>query len=102
MEFGKDLGFQNIILEGDTLDIVQILQKEYQSWSRYGNLIEDLKTLLNSLMSWHVHHVKREANTTAHCLANVTLEQASEQIWIEEYLTVIHEIVRSEIIYNFS
>lgn len=96
MEFGKDLGFQNIILEGDTLDIVQILQKEYQSWSRYGNLIEDLKTLLNSLMSWRVHHVKREANTAVHRLANVALQQASKQICIVEYPTIIHDIVSSK------
>jgi hypothetical protein len=57
VEFGKDLGIQNIILEGNALDIVHALLKEEQFWSRYGNLLNNSKTLLNSLQSWYVNHV---------------------------------------------
>lgn len=57
VEFGRDLGIQNTILEGNALDIVHALRKEEQSWSRYGNLLDNSKTLLNSLQSWYVNHV---------------------------------------------
>ena len=48
--------------------------------SQYGNVIDDLNMVLNSLYSWHVQHVKRLANIVAHCLVKVTLQQLSEQI----------------------
>lgn len=60
------------------------------------NLIDVFKTLLNIFQLWHVNHVKREVNMTAHCLAKVALQQSSEQIWMEDYLAFIHDIVISE------
>ena len=41
--FCRDLGLKNVILEGDTLNIVHVLHKEEHSWSRYGNLLADTK-----------------------------------------------------------
>lgn len=67
-----------------------------QVWNRYGNLIEDSKTLLNSISSWRAHHVQREANSVAHFLAKEALLQVSEKFWIEEYLAILHDIVKSE------
>jgi len=71
VKFGIDLGMQNIMLEGD-----HDVRREEQSWSRYGNLIDVFKTLQNSFQSWHVNHVKMEANMTAHCLAKAALQQS--------------------------
>ncbi|GLT54215.1 hypothetical protein SLA2020_274320 [Shorea laevis] len=87
-EFGKDFRFQNIILKGVALKIVQALQKEeqVQVWNRYGNLIEDSKTLLNSISSWRAHHVQREANSVAHFLAKEALLQVSENFGLKNIL----------------
>lgn len=45
--FGSDLGFQRVNLEGNALEIVNVLQHASSFWSRYGQLIEDVR--LNSL-----------------------------------------------------
>jgi hypothetical protein len=50
VEFNRDMGFQNIIIEGDALEVVNALQKGY-CWSEYRQLIEDAKVILNSLQS---------------------------------------------------
>jgi hypothetical protein len=39
--FDIDLGFQRIIIEGDTLKIVHASKYDNSCWSRYGQLIED-------------------------------------------------------------
>lgn len=49
MEFSRDLGIQNIILEGDALNIIQALQKERQALSWYGQLIDDAKTVYSKV-----------------------------------------------------
>ncbi|GLT53638.1 hypothetical protein SLA2020_268960 [Shorea laevis] len=43
------LGFQRVILEGDALAIVQALQQTMPSWCKYGQIIADTRTILNSL-----------------------------------------------------
>lgn len=47
----KELGFHNIILEDDALKIVHVLCNEAQLWSRYENLIDDSKLILDGLKS---------------------------------------------------
>jgi hypothetical protein len=78
VEFSRDLEMQNIILEGDALEIAHALQKEGQFWSRYGQLIVDAKKMLKSLR--YVRHVKREANIVVHYLVKAAIQQSFEQI----------------------
>jgi hypothetical protein len=44
VEFSRELGFQNIIMEGDALEIVHALQKEGCYWT-YRQLVEDANLL---------------------------------------------------------
>lgn len=86
----------NVILDGDAMEIVHALWNNDQSWSRYGNLIDDAKILLHSLQLWHVMHTKWEANMAAHLMAKAALQQSVEEIWMEDYHVFLHNIVISE------
>lgn len=46
VEFGRSLGIHNIILEDNAMKVVHAFRKEDQSWSRYGNLIDNAKITL--------------------------------------------------------
>jgi hypothetical protein len=59
----------NVILEGDFMEVVQALSKEECSWGRYGILINDAKLLLLCVQQWSICHVKRQANEVAHRIA---------------------------------
>jgi hypothetical protein len=37
-----DLGFQRVIIDGDTLKIVHALRHENSYWSSYSQLLEDI------------------------------------------------------------
>lgn len=76
VEFSQQLGYTNVILEGDSLEVIQALRSEESSWNQYGvcgHLMEDAKNLLHSCQVWRVNHVKREANEIAHRLAKRAL-----------------------------
>jgi ribonuclease HI len=71
-------GFDNVILEGDSMGVVQSLQGEEQSWAQASHLIEDTKRILGACRSWKVQHVRREANTAADRLAKTALQLVKE------------------------
>lgn len=66
VKFSCELGYSQIILEGDALKIVQALDKGGWNWSIYGHFIEETRGVLNNLQNWKVHHVRRNLNCAAH------------------------------------
>ncbi|GLT61043.1 hypothetical protein SLA2020_337780 [Shorea laevis] len=68
-EFSRDLGLPSIILEGDSLQVVKAVAATSPNWSRHGQIIEDIKIVLQGLGSWQICHTKRENNYAAHGLA---------------------------------
>jgi hypothetical protein len=47
VEFNRDLGFQNIMMEGDVLEIVHALQRDGNYRSTYGHSMNDARILVN-------------------------------------------------------
>ncbi|XP_059436112.1 uncharacterized protein LOC132169039 [Corylus avellana] len=74
------MGFSKVILEGDSIEVVKALKGDDWCWNRYGSLINDAKSTLNSLQDWHVCHTKRLANSTAHLLAKHRLTVSEDQL----------------------
>ena len=68
-EFIHARGFQDITMEGDAMNVVHAIRGGDMTGSPYGQVVEDTREVLQSLRSWTVNHVKREANQAAHGLA---------------------------------
>jgi hypothetical protein len=75
------ISFQKVIPKGDSLDVVKILQGEGCCWRRFGTMINDAKTILNSLQEWQACHTKRMANTSANLLAKYGFTDNEYHIW---------------------
>jgi hypothetical protein len=45
-EFSRDLGLHNIVLKGDSLPVINALKEEGLRWSRYGQIVEDIREVL--------------------------------------------------------
>ncbi|XP_059436284.1 uncharacterized protein LOC132169234 [Corylus avellana] len=52
VEFSREVGLQDVILEGDSLQVVQALQKTEQNWIPYGHIVEDARLILNTRRNW--------------------------------------------------
>ena len=92
-EFGRDLGFKDISLEGDSLLVVKAIREPGIQWSSYGHLVEDARGVLNTNRSWTIGHVKREANSATHTLAKEAVKGVIDHIWMEEIPFCIFDIV---------
>jgi ribonuclease HI len=84
VEFCRDIGLQEILLEGDSLVIVKVLKEQVDSWSRYGHITTDIQWVLRRFRRWDVGHVKRRANEAAHMLAKEALLHEDDRVWLEE------------------
>lgn len=95
-QFVRQLGMDQIILEGDSLGVVQSLQGEGNSWAMAGQMLDDVKITLGSCRAWQVRHVRREANSAADRLAKHALSLNGEHQWRLSIPICIHEIVLAE------
>lgn len=93
VEFSHDLGLQQFILEGDSKQVVQAITTNGASWSRFGQVIEDIYVLLPIFRSWQVEHIKRDLNEVAHGLAKIAGNEGLASIWMEKIPHCIHDIV---------
>lgn len=91
--FCKELGLQQVHLEGDSKHVVDLLQSQGLDWSLGGCLIKDARRVLNSSINWTTSHIYREANKAAHQLAKATLEELEDVYDIELCPTCILSIV---------
>lgn len=83
VEFCKEIGLQEIWLEGDSLLIIKALKDQADSWSRYGHIIADIQWVLRHFRRWDVGHVKRTANEAAHILTKEALFHVDDRVWLE-------------------
>ncbi|XP_059440462.1 uncharacterized protein LOC132172916 [Corylus avellana] len=93
VEFCREVGVHETILEGDSLLVVNAIKNQNQCWLRYGQIITDIKWVLESLTQWSIRHIKREANSAAHGPAKCALRSSDTQVWLEEVPSCISEIV---------
>jgi ribonuclease HI len=97
VELCRDVGVQNLILEGDSLAVVKAIESRAQINHYYGQIIEDIRVVLSSRRSWSVRHTKREANGAAHGLAKEATRCFSDKIWLEDTPSCISHIVNLEL-----
>ncbi|XP_041026969.1 uncharacterized protein LOC121267173 [Juglans microcarpa x Juglans regia] len=71
--FGSHLGLKRIILEEDSLLVIQAINSKVENWSTASMIINDIKSQLTIYDSWSVLHIRREGNKAAHVLAKNAL-----------------------------
>jgi hypothetical protein len=96
VELCKDIGVQDIFLEGNTLTVVKAFASRTSTWYSFGQIVDDIKVVLGSRRSRKVGHTKRGANRAAHGLAKEALQSDIDKIWMEDYPPCISQIVVSE------
>jgi hypothetical protein len=89
----KELGLIGIILEGDALQVVIEINSAIHSLSRIGHFTYDIRSKLHSLRSFHVLHVKMEANSAALAIAMAAAFHVRDSTWLEEAPPHVFDIV---------
>ncbi|XP_059449419.1 mitochondrial Rho GTPase 1-like [Corylus avellana] len=89
-KFSKDLGVQDIILEGDCLQVVKTIKSSDPCWSHYGQTMGDARMVLNTRRNRMIYHVKREANARAHGLAKAASFLYIREVFYYAQKAVLH------------
>ena len=76
LKFAADIGLDNVILEGDSMVVTQVLKTKDVGLAAYGLLIRDACTLARNFLEVSYSHTKREGNKVAHCLAKLVANLA--------------------------
>ena len=84
LEFAVDVGFAELVLEGDNVTVMRNLEASRNTLSHLGHLYGDIQCLMLGLHVVLVSCVSRTANSMAHSLAKFARGVEDECIWLEE------------------
>ncbi|XP_042972882.1 uncharacterized protein LOC122304682 [Carya illinoinensis] len=71
--FCKSLGYKDIIIEGDSLQVVSSLNSSTEVHTYTGQLISDTRSMQSSFSVWSARHTVRANNSVAHALSRDAL-----------------------------
>jgi hypothetical protein len=94
--FCKELGFSNVLFEGDALQVIKAIEVEDPCLRNYGHIIDCIRREINSLENGRFIHVKREANNAAHTPAKLATIHVTLPTWKGDVPPSIGDIVRRE------
>ena len=73
-ELALELGFDNIVLEGDSKILIKVLQSSSSSLAQYGCIVYDIHFLASHFSTFNLSRVHWHCNEIAHSLTRgVTL-----------------------------
>ena len=54
VELNRRFGMQNIVLEGDALEVVNVLRTNETWLGRYGHIVQDARDMLHQYQEWQI------------------------------------------------
>ena len=79
-----DLGLKNIIIEGDSLAVVQALSGITALAISIQKVIECITWSLKRFNIWKISHSRRSSNTATHLMAKKASSILENVIWVED------------------
>ncbi|XP_057452882.1 uncharacterized protein LOC130744739 [Lotus japonicus] len=83
LKLAKDLGFDRVLLETDSLLFVKQWENNQSGISYLGDVVRECKYISSAFSLCTVSHVKRACNVVADFISNLAFTQ-QENCWIEE------------------
>ena len=84
IQFAKDIGIQDVILEGDSLTVLNALCGNTSPPSSVAAVVAGIKVLSCYLRQVEFSHVRRQCNRPAHLLAKHASGIVDFMAWLEE------------------
>ena len=92
MRFAQELSLHHMVIEGDSLQVIQAIIDTKPVQTLYGHIIGEIK-LLSSLFTCSFLHVNRKGNMLAHALARRAVLSADTEVWIEELPQDLEDVI---------
>ena len=89
IKFSFDLSIPNVIIEGDNLQVTNIMKSPSPDFSVTGPVLNDAKLLLSSFSSISFNRVYREVNDKADALAHLGLSLSGIAFWFSDFPIIL-------------
>ena len=83
ISFAKELSIHEMVIEGDSLRVIQAINEARPVRTMYGHVVDDIRFLSSSVRCSFLH-VKRKGNRLAHALAHRAVSSANFDVWLED------------------
>ena len=80
--FAAEKDLQNVIFEGDSASVINAISQESPVLNSYGDVVDDIRTLVSVFQSFHFVHVHRSCNVVADALAKKAKCSVGPQEWV--------------------
>ena len=97
LSFAHELGFDHIILEGNSDIAIWAMKGESFSAASFGHILADIKVLFSHFRHLVFRHTRRLGNKVAHSLARAACNFFPFCTWIEEVPVVSDVVYLAEI-----
>lgn len=84
ISFAVDASFRPIIIESDSLTVIQLLLQDDPCYAAKGPLVDNIRRVLASFPSYSAHFVPCTVNGVADRLAGFNLGQEDLAFWLSE------------------
>ncbi|XP_030959087.1 uncharacterized protein LOC115981037 [Quercus lobata] len=81
--FTREMGIESCILEEDSQIVIKALQDRDKTFSKFGHILQDTLSHLNSFKNWSLSHTLRQGNAVADALARRAKFSYPFTIWLE-------------------
>ncbi|KAF5450904.1 hypothetical protein F2P56_031219, partial [Juglans regia] len=89
----QELGFELVEFESDAKNVVDAINSNSSDMSWPGQIIEDIRLIMETHQNWKLSFIRRVGNQAAHVLAKLGLSLESELVWMEEGPDVVLPII---------
>ena len=96
LQLASDLGFQEVILDGDCQVLVLALKHDSDFLSAYGIILDVVRLKARCFNKLHYFHVNREGNMVAHGLARFVLNVLYCNVWMKDVPPQFHSLVLAD------
>ncbi|XP_042939506.1 uncharacterized protein LOC122274538 [Carya illinoinensis] len=95
--FCLELGLTAVVFEGDAQSSIKEINSSDENCKWYGQILEDVKSILMDKSSWRVQYVSRKSNQAAHHLGKFALKYVEDEIvWMEEVPECIYSFIAAD------
>ncbi|MBA0667210.1 hypothetical protein Goklo_000327 [Gossypium klotzschianum] len=94
--FGEEMGFRDLVVEGDALTIIKKLKSDSVDRSVIGNIVSEIQRKRLSFVTLSFEYTLRKTNEAAHALATQEYNLDNPSYWIEEVPTKIEPIIAND------
>ena len=96
--FARELSLFSVIVEGDSMRVMQAASNKRQNLTLFGHVIKEIHDSCSSFTMISFQHVRREGNKLAHALARRAILSADTVVWVEELPIDLEDVFQMDLV----